>query len=369
MTVVVNALNCKKGGIVQVAVGFIECSHKLLDTDFVYLISPEVYRRLVTVIDISKIQFHVLDYKPWSFFQIIGLNLRVNSILQSNYSYSISIGFPSLVVVLRNDVGRWTDPWNIYPRHQLPYNKLKFWYKSLLILLRPVKLLLVRRAKVLFTESAYVAEHIKNRLNCDTKVIVTPNFVNNFYLGRGLESNFKSNVLFVLMADHPHKDFEILVDTLKILKEHGHLFKIIISLDENSKRGKNLISRAADAGVETQLDLVGFVSVEDSVQYFKQSFLLLLPTHLEVFSVTPLEAGSFGIPSVVTDYEFNRSVYQDNVVYFNPYSSTMLADCIIRLKNHEREYLHFANRSKAMSNYGGDKIIQNLISDLNTLYG
>jgi glycosyltransferase involved in cell wall biosynthesis len=366
MNVVVNAVNCRKGGVVQVAVGFIENTQKLKDINFIYLVSPEVYARLDSVIDVSKGEFHVLNYRPWFIPQIVALNWRINSILKMDYAYSISIGFPSLVIILKNEVGRWTDPWNIYSKCDLPYDNVRFLFRMQLKFLRPLKFFLVRRAKLVFTESAYVADHIAKRLNNGVKIKITSNFVNKFYQGRGSVLNFKSNELFVLMANHPHKDFEILIETLKILKENDYYFKIIISLDKNSRRGKSLLLRARNAGVENQLELIGFVSVLESEGYFLRSFMLILPTHLEVFSITPLEAGSFGIPSIVTDYSFNRSVYQENVVYYDPYSPEMLANNIILLKQDEAKYFEYARRAKKMSNINGENIIHGFIRELNT---
>lgn len=369
MNVVVNAVNCRKGGVVQVAVGFIENSLKIGDTNFIYIVSPEVYSRLTSIIDVNSRQFYIMKYRPWSIFHTIILNWRVYSLVKRNYTYSISIGFPSLLFCLRNEVGRWTDPWNIYPKTDLPYSGLSFWFKVKLKVLRPLKFILVKRAKLIFTESTYVAEHIKARLKNGVKVIVTPNFVNGHYLNRVPVQNFSSNVLYVLMADHPHKDFEILVESLRVLKDKGYVFKVVMSIDKLSRRGKELLLKAKKIGVENQLDLVGFVTIGQSEKYFKESFALVLPTHLEVFSITPLEAGSFGLPSVVSDYMFNRSVYNDTVLYFDPFSPYDLAMKIIQMKEDMTLYLSLARRSKAMSKISGEHIVKNFIGDLNVWQG
>ena len=59
---------------------------------------------------------------------------------------------------------------------------------------------------------------------------------------------------------------------------------------------------------------------------------LFLPTLLESFSVTYLEAMHFGVPVLTSDLDFARFVCGDAAIYFDPWDPGSIKDAILRLR-------------------------------------
>ena len=57
------------------------------------------------------------------------------------------------------------------------------------------------------------------------------------------------------------------------------------------------------------------------------------PAILEGFSLTGLEAMAFGCPVIAASSSCLPEIYQQSVLYFDPYDSQKLAEQIIKLQN------------------------------------
>ena len=60
------------------------------------------------------------------------------------------------------------------------------------------------------------------------------------------------------------------------------------------------------------------------------SHLCFLPTLLEVFSASTLEAMKFRLPIVATDFDFNREVLDDSCLYYTPKNPKSAAEQIAK---------------------------------------
>jgi len=60
---------------------------------------------------------------------------------------------------------------------------------------------------------------------------------------------------------------------------------------------------------------------------------MFLPTFLESFSGTYLEAMHFGLPILTSDLDFAHAVCGDAAIYFDPWNAASIKDAILKLRN------------------------------------
>ncbi len=74
-----------------------------------------------------------------------------------------------------------------------------------------------------------------------------------------------------------------------------------------------------------------YVSEKDLAYLYKGAWAYVFPSLQEGFSITPLEAQSFGVPCLVSDIPVHREVFGQSVHYFNPKSNIDLSDKMIQI--------------------------------------
>jgi len=73
---------------------------------------------------------------------------------------------------------------------------------------------------------------------------------------------------------------------------------------------------------------------------------LLLPTLLESFSATYVEAMSFDCPILTSDLDFARGVCGDAAVYFDPWNPESIKNAIVKLKEDDEVRRDFPARAR-----------------------
>ena len=71
-------------------------------------------------------------------------------------------------------------------------------------------------------------------------------------------------------------------------------------------------------GLTDRILNLGPVDLEDLPNVYRASDALFLPTLLESFSGTYLEAMHYGLPILTTDLDFARNICRDAALYFDP---------------------------------------------------
>lgn len=86
-------------------------------------------------------------------------------------------------------------------------------------------------------------------------------------------------------------------------------------------------------GLEDSIINVGPLSQQDLGAFYKHCDALVMPTRLESFSGTYLEAMHFGMPILTSDLDFAHEVCGDAALYFNPWNAESIRDAILTLKS------------------------------------
>lgn len=325
MRVLVNASTLAVGGGLQIGLGFINyVITQEKEIHWMFIVSKGIYENLSDELKIDE--RIVLLVKPPS-NPILGLSSiytlkRIERIFKPNIIYSL--GFPSYVRFSAPEIGRYTNPWEINP-DPLPWYIYKSKIKRFLLKLGTIyRLYWAKRATVIETQTHFAKEVIADKLNLSgDRVFVIPNSINEVFYKNSIKAKspiIKDNIIaFCIAAPYDHKGLEIIPEVAFHLRNNFQinvLFQVTIPLC--SSLWKRISKRAKDWAVDDLVVNVGPLKVVECVDYYNRASLVFLPTLLEVFSATFLEAMAMKVPIVTTNLYFSKEVCKDAAVYFTP---------------------------------------------------
>jgi glycosyltransferase involved in cell wall biosynthesis len=119
---------------------------------------------------------------------------------------------------------------------------------------------------------------------------------------------------------YSHKNIEVLLPVAKQLKDANAPFQIILTFahDQNG-RAKAIMEGIRRQGLDDYIQNIGPVDMQDVPRLYASVDALLLPTLLESFSQTYVEAMHFGKPIFTSDRDFAHDVCGDVAFFFDPH--------------------------------------------------
>ncbi len=143
------------------------------------------------------------------------------------------------------------------------------------------------------------------------------NFSSGEYKDFGL-SNIRTNLL-CLSHYYPHKNLEVLLAVARLIRRANLPWSIVLTLSAEQGPGAKTLLRAVNReGLTEVLVNVGPVEMKHVPALYEQCDALILPTLLESFSGTYVEAMFHRKPIFTSDRPFARDVCQDAATYFDP---------------------------------------------------
>lgn len=140
--------------------------------------------------------------------------------------------------------------------------------------------------------------------------------------------------LLMLTKYYPHKNLEAVVETFR--RHRNQLADVVcvltIAAEQHPLAGR-LLRRIEEHGLTGQIFNVGPLPQERLGDYYNGSHALLLPTLLESFSGTYLEAMHFRRAILTSDLDFARDVCGDAAAYFDPWDPESIKNAIISLRD------------------------------------
>ncbi|MCD8531352.1 MAG: glycosyltransferase [Saccharospirillaceae bacterium] len=106
------------------------------------------------------------------------------------------------------------------------------------------------------------------------------------------------------------------------------MLNFFLTLESDSLILAEIESEASRLNVSDLIINVGRLSLSECLEYYKRSNIVFLPTLLEVFSATYLEAMAVGVPIVTTDLDFAKDNCGDAALF---YSSTSYEDAASKI--------------------------------------
>ena len=166
--------------------------------------------------------------------------------------------------------------------------------------------------------------------------------VNQNHLGEDLQNKLNNYKNFILSVStiNPHKNFEVLLDGYSKLHTElkGDYELVIAGKFDTPDYYENLERRMRRLGIESNVHFLGEVDYEAIPYLYNQSSLFVLPSKLETFGHTLIEAMASGTPLIASDSTAIPEITGNAAQLFNPENPDELSEQMEKvLENPETE--------------------------------
>ena len=335
--IAINAVSVKKisGGVFQIAPNFILATlkYKVSNVEWLYLVSEDVDKVIHEEFsDQMGKNYFVFPPQPdfkGTYIKVVQDLKKWEESFKPNIVYSISA--PSYFSFNAPEVMRFTNPWVATP-NKYAYKTLSLFQKIRMMLYCLNQKRLLRKADFFITQTQAVKDGMLKFLRVpETSIKVVHNVLpivisskENSHIN-SREGNFIE--IACIAAPVPHKNLDIIPKILYLLKERYGIqnVRFHITVSDDSPIWKNIVKQARVLDVMNGTINHGRLPQAELSNLYRKSHLCFLPTLLEVFSVSPLEAMYYKLPIVATDFAFNREVLDDAALYYEPMSASSAA--------------------------------------------
>lgn len=326
MSLLINASNLYVGGGVQVAVSVLEELTKS-KRQFIAAVSPLVARQLS---EEALSNCKIICKTPSNIFNLDSRRALDQIVIENNITKVFTIFGPSYWSPknVKHAVG-FALPWLIYDSSRI-FPKLSLREKIKKILLfRLQPYFYKKNADLIFVETDDAKRKLVERYHFqDSRVVTVSNTINAILLNEDLYDNSIVNVLpkkkegdvylLTIAHDYPHKNLNIIPKLIERLPEN---YKFVVT-----------VSSPIEGITEHhryRIINVGPVSINQCPALYHYCDALFLPTLLECFSASYVEAMYFKKPIFTSDLPFAHTVCKDSAVYFDPYDVDDIHEKII----------------------------------------
>lgn len=116
-----------------------------------------------------------------------------------------------------------------------------------------------------------------------------------------------------------HKNFDIIPDVIKELDDLGiNNVRIHVTLPSDEPTLGKVSAKLKKYGLNERLINHGRLAQKDLAEMYRRCQFCFLPTLLEVFSASTVEAMYFNLSIVATNFPFNTEVLADACLYYEP---------------------------------------------------
>jgi len=322
---VINCSNLHGGGGLQVAVAFITdlisneelTSHMRDEVQFILIMSLAVESELKE--DLIKI---------YCFFDIVEV-LDAKGILAVFYSLKIARFKPNLIFTIfgpnyfvskSRKVTGFAQPWIIYPSLKV-YRKIKGLTSKFITYIKyELQWLYFKHDDFLIVELPHVKSALMNTRGFDSsKIAVVENSLNPAIPQNNNEiirfKNKNGCIDFGLVSrGYPHKNIEFAIALIAGLREKYNLnlrLHLTLSKDESTSLNADECHFIVNHGP---------IAVKELGFFYEKIDAVILPSLLECFSATPLEALYYRKILFCSDLPFMKDCVASHAVYFDPYN-------------------------------------------------
>lgn len=364
MKIIINAVSTKKraGGVFQISTNFIIESKEDKDVEWYYFVSEDLDNVLSEQFsDLKETRYFPFPTQPdfkHSYFRVRKQLADLENQIKPDLVYSIAA--PSYFSFKCREVMRFTMPWVTHPNKyawSVLSTQERIHMKSKVSIIKH----LLKRSKYFITQTQTCKDGIIKITKVeDNHVKVVSNVLPAAY--RDAErTHIKSqdNWIDVACIGNPfkHKNFEIIPDVLhelSLLKINNVRFHTTIPVE--SEAYKYIENRLKEFGLENGFVTYGRCTQKELIDIYHRCCFCFQPTLLEVFSASTIEAMYFQLPTVASDMPFNREVFEDSCLYYEPRNAKQAAEKFSKLIKNvdlQKELVQqMENRLEVYGNYG-----------------
>ena len=338
MKILINTISTKKhsGGAFQISQNFMLKSLEHSDVEWYHITSQDVDDAIgEKFAHLKGTRYFVFPTQPdfrGSYKQVKKQVAELEAKILPDVVYSITA--PSYFTFKTREVMRFTNPWVTHPNKYswstmsfLP--KLKQWLYCL------NQKRLMKAAYAFVTQTETTKKGIMRITGKPTeKVCVVNNVLPGVFKTMDNTPIVEDDWINVACvgAPVPHKNMDIIPDVIDELSKIGIKnvrFHTTIPVD-NPMMAK-VVDRCAELGYKDRLINHGRVSQKELGEMYRRCQLCFLPTLLEVFSASTVEAMYFNLPIIATDFPFNTEVLADACLYYEPKNAKDAANQLTKM--------------------------------------
>ncbi|PIB37139.1 hypothetical protein BFP72_17865 [Reichenbachiella sp. 5M10] len=185
--------------------------------------------------------------------------------------------------------------------------------------------LISKTSKKIGTVSEFSRKEIVKYLKVKSdKIFVVPNAVSFEFCSQSSDDKkvVSDNYFLTVGSLDPRKNFNRLIYAFGKFKYDNIKLKIVGSPNKVFKDNNVRAYITSDPRIE----LTGYLTDNELANLYKSAKLFIYPSLYEGFGIPPLEAMSFGCPTLVSDIGSLREVCSEASAYFNPYDEKDLLD-------------------------------------------
>jgi glycosyltransferase involved in cell wall biosynthesis len=139
-----------------------------------------------------------------------------------------------------------------------------------------------------------------------------------------------------------HKNYQVVVDALSILKARGTDIVIAASggKDDHREPGyfDSIVRQIDERNLSGNFEYLGMIPLSHVYALLRACTALINPSRFEGWSTTVEEAKSFGVPMILSDLDVHREQTAGMASYFGTDDPTALADHLIRAARNPESY-------------------------------
>ncbi len=336
----VNGLNAKSGGGKSILVNYLSLlSSKTSVNETYFVLSPNREEYLKYESDSIKIVDIPAWYKKHLFLPIT-YRLTIPKLLKKLKIDTVFNLADIPVATPINQIFLFDWAFAVYPES-------KVWERMELsnFFFTKVKLFFFKKNMRSINKMIVQTKTVKERLEkiySIQNINVVPNAValDNLDGGEYINFNFPSGKkLLYLTHYYPHKNLEVFIPLAEMIKEQKLDYKLIITIDEEQhSKAKKLLHTIKEKSLDDIIINIGSVDMSHVPELYKQTDGLLMPTILESFSGTYVEAMFHKKPIFTSDFDFAQDVCKNAAFYFNPFNAENILETVESAFN-ENTYL------------------------------
>lgn len=363
MKILINTISAKKnaGGAFQVSLNFIKHSLSWADDsiDWYYLVSEDIDNQLQKDGCFINSHYYPLPTQPniRTYFHVRREIRKLEREIQPDIVYSITA--PCYFSFKSREVMRFTNPWVSHPNsYSWRILSMKERIKMKFYIL--IQKFLIRNTKYFITQTELVKTNLIKMLKLPPENIkVVPNVLPAAFLNESREHityGDKKIHIACIANSSKHKNLDIIPFVLKNLRDKHHITNVVfhLTIPIKSSIWKTIQTKLAEFEIQDSVITHGRVDQKELANIYRHCDMAFLPTLLEVFSASGVEAAYFNLPIIATDFDFNREIFGDKCIYYLPANDVDAADKISELVQEKDDLkdIFYNNNKIIISQYG-----------------
>lgn len=325
MKIIINTVTAKKnaGGAFQISYNFLLKTLDCSEINWYYFVSQDLDDALGDLFShLRGTRYFVLPTQPdfrKSYYRVKKQLRILEDSIKPDLVYSITA--PSYFIFNAPEVMRFTNPWVTHP-NKYSWSSLSLIDKIYYYLYGINQKRLMKSVHWFITQTETCKKGIVRVTGVpEDHVKVVNNVLPAVFKSMDTAPIHDSKWIDVACVGNPvpHKNFDILPELIIELHNLG-LFNIRFhtTIPFDSHLAKRIDCQLKKKGLSDHLVNHGRVSQKELGHMYRHCQFCFLPTLLEVFSASTVEAMFFSLPIVATDFDFNREVLNDGCLYYKP---------------------------------------------------